>query len=231
MGALNLDALKAVLSSLTGQPVEEMTQHFNYQVLNEIAAALPDALGGSFNPASPGAIGGTTPGSGAFTTLDASSISLLDAGVTRGTVYIGLGADDRVIVDSGANGNGVVLKTNAGDVLEAGYAGDVTIRSAAKLGFGSIGLSSPDTLLQRDSAGVLAQRNGANAQEQRWYGTYVDSANGRWGSISVDSSGVVTLHAKGNGTGSSGNTLRLDIDGTTYYPHDTGGTLAWTTTP
>lgn len=38
-------------------------------------------------------------------------------------------------------------------------------------------LAVADTILARDSAGVLAQRNGANAQTFRVYGTYTDATN------------------------------------------------------
>jgi hypothetical protein len=43
----------------------------------------------------------------------------------------------------------------------------------------------------------------------RLYGTYTDSSNGRWLSISNTTGGLVTLTSTGNGTGATGNLLKL----------------------
>jgi len=52
-------------------------------------------------------------------------------------------------------------------------------RLAGDLSFGRVpGLGQgPDTILVRDDAGVLAQRNAANAQESRIYGTFTSATN------------------------------------------------------
>jgi len=47
------------------------------------------------------------------------------------------------------------------------------------------------------------------AQTLRLYGTYTDSSNGRRLDITSTTSGVFTLTATGNGTGASGNILKL----------------------
>jgi len=43
----------------------------------------------------------------------------------------------------------------------------------------------------------------------RLYGTYTDSSNGRWLSISNTTGGLVTLTSTGNGTGATGNLLKI----------------------
>jgi hypothetical protein len=73
---------------------------------------------------------------------------------------------------------------------------------------GGLGISN-DVLLYRDSAGTLAQRNGTNAQTLRIYGTYTDASNGRYFQIGSTTAGIFTLTATGNGTGASGNLLKL----------------------
>jgi hypothetical protein len=66
------------------------------------------------------------------------------------------------------------------------------------------------TTLQRDGASaVIAQRAGANAQTFRLYATYTDSSNGRRLDITSTTAGIFTLTATGNGTGASGNLLKL----------------------
>jgi hypothetical protein len=69
--------------------------------------------------------------------------------------------------------------------------------------------NSYDLALARDAANTLAQRNGTNAQTTRIYGSYSDASNGRWLSISNTTGGLVTLASTGNGTGASGNLLKL----------------------
>jgi hypothetical protein len=67
-----------------------------------------------------------------------------------------------------------------------------------------------DTIIQRDGvANTLAQRNGTNAQAFRLYGTFTDASNGRRLDITSTTGGIFTLTATGNGTGASGNILKL----------------------
>jgi hypothetical protein len=196
----------------------------------------------AFDPASPGAIGSTTPAAGTFTTLTAapssgSALTLTGGTVTAsaplisatqtwnssGTTFTGfrlnatntasatasLLADFQVGGTSVANirRDGRVLATSfglvSGAVSGTGFAyqsatGDgghiqcfnnagSQIFTATNLMFRcsgdlSLGRSAaagqnPDTILVRDDAGVLAQRNAANAQEFRVYGTYTSSTN------------------------------------------------------
>lgn len=64
----------------------------------------------------------------------------------------------------------------------------------------SANTSGSDLLLMRDAAGVLAQRNAANAQTFRVYGTYTDASNYVRASLSCSTT-AVTLAAETAGTG------------------------------
>jgi hypothetical protein len=66
-----------------------------------------------------------------------------------------------------------------------------------------------DTFLARDAANILAQRNGTNANTFRLFGTFTDASNGRRLDITSTTGGIFTLTATGNGTGASGNVLKL----------------------
>jgi hypothetical protein len=88
-------------------------------------------------------------------------------------------------------------------------ANNTTCAFNGSISLGTAGVSTQDCILIRDAANTLAQRNGTNAQTARLYGTYTDASNGRWLSISNTTGGLVTLTATGNGTGASGNLLKL----------------------
>jgi hypothetical protein len=92
--------------------------------------------------------------------------------------------------------------TSAGNLITNSTLG----ASAGILSFGA----ASDTYLYRDgAANTLAQRNGTNAQTARIYGTYTDASNGRRLDITSTTGGIFTLTATGNGTGASGNLLKL----------------------
>lgn len=91
------------------------------------------------------------------------------------------------------------------------------IALAAPLGFGST-TSSSDILLQRDAAGILAQRNGVSAQTLRVYNTFTDASNYERGIFDWQgSSNVLSIGTEKAGTGSTRGMRFL-----------TGGTLAAT---
>jgi hypothetical protein len=77
--------------------------------------------------------------------------------------------------------------------------------------------SNIDVALRRDAAGILAQRNGTNAQTLRVYGTY---ANGGadYEAVSIDAgvtaADTVTITPIENGTGADDQTLELNSIGT-----------------
>jgi hypothetical protein len=74
--------------------------------------------------------------------------------------------------------------------------------------FGTTG-GTPDLILLRDAAGILAQRNGVNAQTQRLYGTYTDASNYRRLTKTMSTGGVAEIKPEGAGTGASGNVLHI----------------------
>jgi hypothetical protein len=91
------------------------------------------------------------------------------------------------------------------------------IPSAALLWWASSATSGAyslrDVVLARDAAGILAQRNGTNAQTLRVYGTYTDASNHVRGSLSATST-AVTLAAETAGTGADNIPLNLTAAGT-----------------
>lgn len=81
---------------------------------------------------------------------------------------------------------------------------------ASALGFGSNAVwSNQDTILVRDAANTLAQRNGVNAQASRIYGTFTDASNHRRLALSMTTGGVAEIKPEGAGTGVSGNVLHI----------------------
>ena len=67
-----------------------------------------------------------------------------------------------------------------------------------------------DVNLFRDAAAnTLAQRNGANAQTDRLYGTYTDGSNYRRLTKTMSTGGVAEIKPEGAGTGASGNVLHI----------------------
>lgn len=70
-----------------------------------------------------------------------------------------------------------------------------------------------DTIIVRDAAGIVAQRNGTNAQTSRVYGTYTDASNYVRASLS-SSSTLVTLAAETAGTGADNVDINITTAGT-----------------
>jgi hypothetical protein len=86
--------------------------------------------------------------------------------------------------------------------------GNITAGNSIATSNGFVWVSG-DLSLFRDTAGVMALRNGANAQTFRNYGTWTDPSNGRWLQLSMTTAGVATIQPTGNGTGASGNVLHI----------------------
>lgn len=81
---------------------------------------------------------------------------------------------------------------------------ELRLRDSSILQWGSSGMSNPDTLLTRESAGALAQRNGTNAQAFRVYNTYTSSTNNERFSIdwqTVANTAIVGTRTAATGTG------------------------------
>lgn len=93
------------------------------------------------------------------------------------------------------------------------------------ISFGAGGGSARDLFLYRDAANTLAQRNGANAQTSRIYGSFTDASNGDWISLTKAAGGAATISTVANGTGTSGN---LNLYGNAVVLSASGGSNTWT---
>ncbi len=86
-----------------------------------------------------------------------------------------------------------------------------------------------DAVLLRDAAYTVGQRNGANAQTYNLYGTYTDASNYRRLRETMTTGGAVTIASEGLGTGATGNSLAVSVDGTTRLSIATTGVPTFTT--
>jgi hypothetical protein len=112
-----------------------------------------------------------------------SGLLTVDSTVFMGGAYVGI-----------ASGNSA-LNYGGNDALIAGLGGVRWTGSS---------IDSPDTILARDAANTLAQRNGTNAQTHRWYGSYTDASNyerGYFGYVSAN--GTYDLGTETAGTGNA----------------------------
>ena len=123
-----------------------------------------------------------------FRVNNVTKFSVSKTGVVFGDVYQGGGGSQLWFQ---ANVNGVI------------------VRGGNYFGWGNTSAASADTYIYRDAANIVAQRNVANAQTFRLYGTYTDASNGRRLDITSTTGGIFTLTATGNGTGATGNLLKL----------------------
>ena len=101
------------------------------------------------------------------------------------------------------NSNGVIATSAA---LRLGANAQLTWSSG---GITDSNAGTVDTIVTRDAAGTLAQRNGLNAQESRIYGTYSGAGDYRRLALKMSSAGVAQIVAEGLGSGSAGNVLQL----------------------
>jgi hypothetical protein len=101
-----------------------------------------------------------------------------------------------------------------GLVVEGALGTGLTSSAVLWWGSSTTGLySSRDVVLARDAANTLAQRNAANAQTFRVYGTFTDASNHVRASLSSTST-AVTLAAETAGTGADDIPLNLTAAGT-----------------
>ncbi len=122
-------------------------------------------------------------------------------GTAASSVIAGFVGSNRVSFTSSAFGAGFILPSDAGPI---GFS------SAAATSPASVS-SSKDTLLYRDAAGTLAQRNGVNAQTFNIYNTYTSGTSYERGSLKWDADTFVI----GTEAGSAGGTVRgLSLDAT-----------------
>ena len=117
---------------------------------------------------------------------------------------------------SAAGGIQVIADSVATDVLQGrwgpslsalrafitGGAGsfDVTSTGSFRFSNDTFGFATMDTILARDAANTLAQRNGVNAQAFNLYNTYTDASNYERGFMSW-ASNILTIGAANAGTG------------------------------
>jgi hypothetical protein len=142
-----------------------------------------------------------------FQTGGTSTFSIAKYGTTSGTGGFSFTPASNTGTWSFVSGSTSSLQFRMGSTVVLSYRGD-------SIGFCDLNTSfyysiGADTRLYRDAANTLAQRNSTNPQTTRIYGTYTDVSNARWLSISNTTGGLVTLTATGNGTGASGNLLKL----------------------
>lgn len=97
-----------------------------------------------------------------------------------------------------ATANGPVYLSGTLDTIPFGW--------GTANGLNNTGLSAA---LWCEAANSISQRNGANAQTKRLYGTYTDSSNYRRLAMTMSTSGVAEIKPEGAGTGASGNVLYI----------------------
>lgn len=93
---------------------------------------------------------------------------------------------------------------------------------------GSSSYSAADLALRRDGAGILAQRNGTNAQIDRIYKTWTSASVGAWAEIDagVAAADTLTIGSRSNGGAAGMTKLDVLVDGTSAldYGKTTAGT-------
>lgn len=115
-----------------------------------------------------------------------------------------------LVVGNVSNSYGIAVKNfGVEKVIIGGYHLTGNSSYAIRWGNSTTAGAAADLILERDAAGTLAQRNGANAQTKRVYGTYTDASNYRRIAMGMTTAGVATLAPEGAGTGASGNVLHI----------------------
>ena len=210
----------------TDAPIINLSQTWNnaattftglkLNVTNTASAAASNLLdlqvGGtsSFSVSQNGSISGATLKINGIGANDPGGIGI---GTSQSNVLAGYISSGNVAWVSSVFGIGFILPSDAGPIGFSS-AGRTSVSSVA---------SSKDTLLYRDAAGILAQRNGTNAQTFRLYNTYTDASNFERTSITRDSSGLV-IDAQKGGTGADPtNLLDLQLDGASKLKFDKFG--------
>ena len=132
---------------------------------------------------------------------------LLDLSQTWNNAAVAFGGINLNITDSAAAAGSYPLAIRQAGTLR------IYCTTAGSFYANSLTLGG-DVALSRDTANILALRNGANAQTFNTYGTYTDASNYRRLRQTMTTAGAVTIAAEGLGTGATGNTVEFNIDGT-----------------
>ena len=177
-------------------------------LLNYIAENGGSVDGTAINPSS---IGATTPGTVATTSLRIGSSYRFESDGSQIYAY------------NPNNGNYYIsIVGGQGGISSASF---VPLAWTNGQSYGTA-----DLLLWRDdAAGVLAQRNGTNAQESRLYGTYTSSTVYERLSSKYDSgSGAFVIGTEKGASGGSARNLEIRINGSLSMTFSTSGVTATT---
>jgi hypothetical protein len=136
-----------------------------------------------------------------------------------GAITLGIGSSSSPAINFGAGGmiyrgasqgaTAVVLGSAGNDVFAVLQNTASGVVLAGPLNFSSAISATADTILTRDAANTLAQRNSTNAQTFRVYGTFTDASNLRRLVMNMSAAGVAEIKPEGLGTGASGNVLHI----------------------
>ena len=138
-----------------------------------------------------------------------------------GSVWIGGGGDYNTtkISRAATNGSATIIDLasrgggTGGLVINGGLDVYKSVFLDPQSNYIGFGYGVADARIYKDDAGTLAQRNGANAQTSRVYGTYTDASNYVRASLS-SSATAVTLAAETAGTGADDLNIVLTPAGT-----------------
>ena len=161
--------------------------------------------------------GGTLTGALTVANATAGAINVTSAaGVFNGVINFRCG------VDNNASSRSLELTYTGGSGMQLRVAGSACLTLQPAEGIVSIGYLGintvagnlgPGVALYQDAANIFGQRNGANAQTSRVYGTYTDASNYVRASL-ASSSTLVTLAAETAGTGADNVDINITTAGT-----------------
>lgn len=131
-----------------------------------------------------------------------------------------------------SNGVGFEARWGAAFVI-ANITGDgagymtVSADGAFRFSSGSLSVSSPDVIIRRDAAGILAQRNSTNAQTFRVYNTYTDASNYERGVFDwATTANTLTIGTQNAGTGTTRN-FQVVIGGVSRLDYGISNANQW----
>ena len=155
-----------------------------------------------------------------------SRFSVTKAGAASALNLSLSGASGATIAGGGANA--ILFATES--VYRAAYratyfnlAANMALGFSSDTAFSVGSVTDPDTVLRRDAANTLAQRNGVNAQAFNLYNTYTDASNYERGFMRFVSN-TLRIGTEKLGTGAARN-LEFQVDGTTKMSINTGGAV------
>jgi hypothetical protein len=182
------------------------------------------------------------PSAGVFSSLTVTGTSTLSGAVTAGSsLTVGgqfLAADGTSAAPGFAytaepstgwyrNSSGSMTLSAAGTPSLRVTAGTIAVSSGHIIGWTSTAsaVNSPDTILTRDAANTLAQRNGTNAQVLRLYNTFTDPSNYERLAINLNTTSS-TIQQQQAGTGVA-RSLFLRTDGLSSVTIQTNSLSRW----